>query len=1157
MDKQVFRITDLDIQKMPGLPRGLKAYEGLSPNINIIAGPNASGKSSTARAIQRIIWQVDTSGLRVEADAKIENENWKVRIDSNDILVQRDGKNEQFTGIPAAESRNRYMLALHKLIEADEGDLAKKIIQESIGGYDLEEAASALGYSDHIKTSRSSEYRSYEETNEEVRKKTKDQNEIKNRESQLADLNKKKEDAEKAEKRKQLYERLIAFLEARQAYEQMKAEYEEYPEVLESVHGEELERIEAFEEEIGNAEQAIGKAKKEKEEYQNEIGELDIPKEGVDQQDLTELEERVDRVKELEKEITDLDADIAKTRETKDEALKRLGDEVDAENFDKLSLQDIENIDQFLQEAHQTASKKSFLEKEINELENEQEDVPEKLLLQKGIDILTQWLKEPRPSMSTFPLWITKLIAAITLLGSIGLFFSWVAGLAALLAILLLAVLGLYKSKGTKENKSVHIRKQDYNKTGLCPPENWESEEVQDQLSKLVNELQDASWQERLETEIDKRRSELNGLRNKIKEVESSANDLRSSLSALPKLPFDDPQNYSALYWFIIHVKDWQKADTELSALKKKRDQQKTNLKEEIEKCNKVFDRNNFSPIEDSAEAIAKFKNLKRQEKNRQRAENEIANKIDTIEEKGEQKERKAKDLEQIYEKLKIPVGHKEEVRKLLGQKSDFEESKSEYNVSNSRLSEKRQDMEDHSRYEREGVDIDGVSLDQARDKLENLEVEASRLDEIKKNITRIETEVNKVKAGNNLELALKRRDEALEHLYQLYESNVSSIAGKVLVNQLKSKIKKQNRPPVFHRAKELFNRITKGKYEIDTDDRDQPEFIAYDTEEKVGKKLDQLSTGTRIQLLLSIRVAFVESQESNIKLPLLADELLANSDDDRAKAIIEALTEISKDGRQIFYFTAQADEVAKWHAYLSEVNGMDFELYGLEKGVNETDFDSFKEIDFESLSLLKEIPKPNGETYEEYADKIDVDKFNLLQDQPAQLHLWYLFDNKELLYQCLSMGFNRWGSFKSFIDHGGTIEDLNDEVIASLESKVQILKRFQELYRQGRPKPIDRPVLESTSAVSDNFIDEVSEKLKELKGNPTALLTSLRDSEVSGFRSNKIEELESYLIEKGFIDDRDSLDVEEIRTRVQAYVSNLDMASSDADKFLNRLLSD
>ncbi|HZX11206.1 MAG TPA: hypothetical protein VFG01_09710, partial [Acidobacteriota bacterium] len=679
-----------------------------------------------------------------------------------------------------------------------------------------------LDYSDRIKTPQTSEYKSYDEANKEVKDKKQEQSEIKEREAQLADLFKKKEEAEKAEKRKQLYERIIAFLEARQTYEQVKAEYEEFPEVLESVHGEELERIEGLEEEIDNAEQVIQKAKAEREEYQEQIEELDIPKKGVDSEDLTELEERVDQVKELEKGITDLDADIEKVRETKDEALKSLGDEVDAENFEKLNLQDIEHLDQFLQEAHQTASAKSFLEKEINELENELEDVPEKSLLQKGIDILTQWLKEPRSSIPTFPLWISKLIAAITLLGGIGLYFSWLAGLVTLFVILILAIFGLYKSNNSEENKSAQIRKKDFNETGLNPPESWDADDVQKKLSELVSEFQDANWQERVGQAIDRRRDQLKGMESEIEEVEEKARDLRNSLSALPQLPFDNPQNYSALSWFIIHVKEWQKEDSKLGALEKKRDQLKEKLKDKIEKCNKVFDKYNFASIKDSAEALARFRNLRDQEGNRQTAEKEIANKIDTIGEKDELKERKTQDLERIYDKLEIPVGQKGEVQKLLGQKGDFEQVKNDYHVSKSRLSEKRQDMKEHSWYEREGMDIDEISTDQAKDKLEELEVEAGKLDDIKENITQIETEVNSVKAGNNLELALKRRDEALENLYQLYESNVSSVAGKLLVDQLKSKIKKQNRPPVIQRAKELFNRITKGKYEIDTDDRDQ-----------------------------------------------------------------------------------------------------------------------------------------------------------------------------------------------------------------------------------------------------------------------------------------------------------------------------------------------
>jgi len=52
--------------------------------------------------------------------------------------------------------------------------------------------------------------------------------------------------------------------------------------------------------------------------------------------------------------------------------------------------------------------------------------------------------------------------------------------------------------------------------------------------------------------------------------------------------------------------------------------------------------------------------------------------------------------------------------------------------------------------------------------------------------------------------------------------------------------------------------------------------------------------------------------------------------------------------------------------------------------------------------------------------------------------------------------------------------------VIAKLQSKVQLLEQVQELYQQGRSEPIERTILESSGAVSGNFIVEVSKELEE-----------------------------------------------------------------------------
>ena len=151
MQKTPLILKRLSIRKMPGLTQGLPEYENFAGNINIIAGPNASGKSSTARIIQQIIWHNKTQGIQAESSLLIDKIPWDIKIDSNNISIQRNGVKDELTGLPAAEDSGRYMLALHELFNENEGNLAKKIVKESIGGVDLDEAKNNLGYSDNIK----------------------------------------------------------------------------------------------------------------------------------------------------------------------------------------------------------------------------------------------------------------------------------------------------------------------------------------------------------------------------------------------------------------------------------------------------------------------------------------------------------------------------------------------------------------------------------------------------------------------------------------------------------------------------------------------------------------------------------------------------------------------------------------------------------------------------------------------------------------------------------------------------------------------------------------------------------------------------------------------------------------------------------------------
>src|SRR5690606_23634996 len=149
--------------------------------------------------------------------------------------------------------------------------------------------------------------------------------------------------------------------------------------------------------------------------------------------------------------------------------------------------------------------------------------------------------------------------------------------------------------------------------------------------------------------------------------------------------------------------------------------------------------------------------------------------------------------------------------------------------------------------------------------------------------------------------------------LRELRSRELRNAVADLLVEYVQRETRSEHLPEVFHRANQLFNRVTRGAYELRVDATDTPSFRAYDTRLERGLSLDQLSSGTRVQLLLSVRVAFVERLEAGIALPLMMDETLANSDGERASAIMDAVIELAADGRQVFYFTAQPDEIVKW----------------------------------------------------------------------------------------------------------------------------------------------------------------------------------------------------------------------------------------------------
>ena len=1158
MKKFPFIVKDLSIHKMPGFPRGLESLNDLAAHVNIITGANASGKSSTARAIQQLVWRDNTKGFEVEGSASIDEDFWEIKIDSGKILVQRNGNEDHIDGLPAAEGQHRYLLALHNLIDGKEDDLAREIAKQSIGGFDLTAAQERLEYAPRIAIKSSKAYKDFDGIEKKYRDVRDQQRDLKKDERKLTGLIADKKRADYAARLNEFYDKVADYLEAKLEYTQLHEQIENFSDSLEKLSGKEYEEIQDYEDQIEECKNNIADAKDEIQKSQNELKRLTIPENGITDKTISEIAERIDELSKLERNIQELIIQISGFKSHELSALEGFGGSIDPTEWKDLSLDDLSGLDKMLQDAHQVFGEKQYLVSEIAILEEEAKihlnNNQRTETITQGIKTLSDWLKEPIRSSNGISLGIVILISLAGIATAIATFYIGSFGLFGLIVIGAL-FLYAYFTKGENSNL-LTVRKNDFIKLALKAPNSWNTENVSNRIDELIISLSDIKEAERITQRLINTKNSLNKLQHRIDKSNSEREEWVDKLQAAPGFPKVNSNDFSSMYWFLLKVKKWQDYHIHRESLEAKNKESKEQYAIELSKVNALFETSNFAVTKDVIEGKAGFNELKSQENTRKEHVRVIAQKNEEIKTQEKLKLRNEEKLSKIYQTIDFDENDKAGVRELVNQLDNYRQTSKDYYAANQSFSRKEKLLKEHSLFIKHEAEIKNLSIDQAEQKSSQNKDISDGLADIQKQITEIETLIHTKKMGHELEDVLAEKGKALDDLYQLYENNLSSITGNLIINQLRKETQNKNRPEVFKRANEIFNKITNGHYELSLDDKGEPNFRAYDTTLKLGQDLSELSTGTRVQLLLSVRLAYVETVESSIKLPLLADELLANSDDERAQAIIESLIEISREGRQLFYFTAQTDEVDKWMTHLKEQPDLDYKIFQLNDGSNKShDYSEFVP-DPDSFRLNRKTPEPKEKSHKEYGEIIQKQPFNVLIQNTSELPLWYLIEDVDLLYSCLNRGIKNWGQIESYFENAGKVQNLDTAIFKQLNNRVELLKRFQELYRRGRSRPIDRNVLEASGAITPIYIERVSDKLNEFNSDPKQLIQALRAGEISRFRVDYADSLEQYLIAEGYIDDQEVLESTDILIRMQAYISNSEIQIVEAEDFINRILT-
>jgi uncharacterized protein YhaN len=117
---------------------------------------------------------------------------------------------------------------------------------------------------------------------------------------------------------------------------------------------------------------------------------------------------------------------------------------------------------------------------------------------------------------------------------------------------------------------------------------------------------------------------------------------------------------------------------------------------------------------------------------------------------------------------------------------------------------------------------------------------------------------------------------------------------------------REKHEAPVLRRASEVFSNLTLHDYSGLTTtfgSDDKPVLMAV---RKAGEKieLDGLSDGTRDQLYLALRLAFIEHHVATVApCPVIFDDILINFDDTRSLATLQVLNGLAQH-TQVLFFT-------------------------------------------------------------------------------------------------------------------------------------------------------------------------------------------------------------------------------------------------------------
>lgn len=1137
------QFTRVEVIKALGIDRGCGfAVENLSPGINIIHGPNGCGKSTLSRVLQKLLWpaagEVEpglaratvTGCIEVRDDASIRS--YRVELEAGSVTSLVDGRTELVpTGSP--ELHARYRMPIAELLVDENQEFAREILRQAAGGFDLEQVAVKAGFGAPPVTPRALQSARREAVSE-VKGAQQRQEALDRRRTELVSMRSERNEVTRQLNGMKSLRCARDHLVALAHHDALQRQVETFDPRLKSISGHEGEDIKRAENGLREAVERLTAHEEDRRQLGSRMEKIQVTPVLL-AADLPGLRGSVDALRGAEEREGQAVERALRSRAGLKQAWGALLDEGQALAARRIDRETLNAADALADQAMAFRAMErdwDASEGRVRSLPAADDTLPSALVLRRGIEALSNWLRCPAPSTAspvTQPSPLTKLgilcglLSLLSIAASVRLHWGFAAGAVCAIASFL-AVIWLSPRKPASEPASVDsagVHRQTFEGLGLPGPANWTVESVAARLTELLEQLdrrlaQDGANQERA---AHARRGEA---------VREAGVRLRAACDAFHErhgIAVTEPDR-TWIRLLVQGIQAWQEAAKTHEEDEALAQAMARELSAACHECRGLFQAAGIELSEVRYDlASAWLKDLEA----RRRSWMELEENRRVLEERGPrlegQRARLEAELNGCWARLGLSPGDAVGLTRLLAEAEPFRNAEDALRLATLRVAETQERLGDATPLMDRGlaqIELELAGESQWQEQLRTLT----------ERIAGLEAEVRHASDGDDLSGKLEALGRASANLLAQEERNADLAVGRALVGWLREQARGVLAPGVLARARDLVTRFTNGRLIFEVEETaDGPTFLASNAAE-ARRPVARLSSGERVQLLMAVRLAFLEESEERA-LPLMLDEVLASSDDERTRLIIQTVVEIARSGRQVFYFTAQGDEVAKWDATLSRA------------GVGHTFIDLGQvrnRIEAASNPLRPEprpcaaVPPVDGLSHREYGKRLGVPGVDPWDPELDNLHVWHVIEDPELLRRVLESGIERLGPLERLIRHSGysLLGASREEVLCTGLA----FKAACRAWRMGRGRPVTREVLQEAAGVSEVFRERVIELCASVGGDGRRLVEKLAAGTLRGWREKSTGELKDDLIHRGCIDESEPCSAEQIREAVAATLS-------------------